>query len=73
MAKVEDNQTNFDTCMEYCKPCLTYSDIEGEGLFCARGKSVAPRNKKGCNCGLCAVQQKSGCKSTYYCVEGACE
>ena len=46
MSKVEDSQENFDICMEYCKPCLTFSDIEGEGLFCARGKSSTPREKK---------------------------
>lgn len=73
MPKVENTQENFNICMDYCKPCLTYSDIEGEGVFCARGKSSAPRNKKGCNCGLCPVQQKSGCKGAYYCVDGPCE
>jgi len=73
MSKVENTQENFNICMENCKPCLTYSDIEGEGLFCARGKSSAPRPKKGCNCGFCPVQHKSGCNGAYYCVDGPCE
>ena len=73
MSKVEDNQENFDICMEYCKPCLTYSDIEGEGLFCARGKSKSPRDKKGCNCGACFIQRKFECNGIYYCITGPCE
>jgi hypothetical protein len=73
MPKVEDNQENVTTCMKYCGPCLTYPGVEGEALFCARGKSSSPKAKNGCNCGYCEVRRKYGCTGTYYCIEGACE
>lgn len=71
MSKVENNQENFDICMEYCKSCPTFSDKEGEGLFCARGKSSESLEKRGCNCGACFIQQKYGNKDMYYCIHGA--
>jgi hypothetical protein len=71
MSKVEDNQDNFDICMDYCKSCPTYSKKEGEGLFCARGQSSEPLDKKGCNCGACFIQIKYGNTSSYYCINGA--
>ena len=73
MAKVEDNQENVDICLKHCKQCLTYPGIEGEALFCARGKSSAPKKKNGCNCGYCEVKKKYSCKGAFYCIEGTCE
>ncbi len=73
MGKVEDNEGNAAICLQNCKPCLTYPGVEGEALFCARGKSSAPKSKKGCNCGICDVQKKYGCDDLYYCINGACE
>ncbi len=73
MAKVEDNQDNAVTCLKHCSPCLTYPGVEGEALFCARGKSNTPKSKKGCNCGYCEVQKACGNRKAYYCIEGAAE
>ncbi|MHA2219667.1 MAG: DUF2769 domain-containing protein [Candidatus Hodarchaeales archaeon] len=70
MGKVEDNQENFDICMEFCKTCPTFSKKEGEGLFCARGKSSESLEKKGCNCDACFVQMNYEKKSSYYCEHG---
>lgn len=73
MPKVEDIQENVDTCLKFCGPCLTYSGVEGEALFCARGKSSSPKTKKGCNCSYCDVRKKYGCTGTYFCIKGVCE
>ncbi len=73
MAKVEDNQENANICMNNCISCMSYPDIEGEALFCVRGKSSAAVTKSGCNCSPCEVQGKYGCKGEYYCAEGPCE
>ena len=73
MSKVENNQENFETCLKFCKPCLSYPGVEGEGLFCARGKSSAPKSKNGCNCGVCDVKRKYLCSGTYFCISGECE
>jgi hypothetical protein len=72
MPKIEDNPENAETCLKFCKPCLSYPEVEGEALFCFRGKSSAPRKKNGCNCGICDVNKKYGCKGTYYCMNGPC-
>ena len=73
MSKVEDTQENVKICLENCKPCLSYPGVEGEALFCARGKSSTPKSKKGCNCGYCEVQKKAGYRGAYYCISGPCE
>jgi hypothetical protein len=73
MPKVEDTQKNVNICLNSCVSCMSYPDIEGEILFCSRGKSSAPVTKKGCNCSLCEMQSKYGCKGEYYCIEGTCE
>lgn len=72
MPGVEDTKENFDICMQYCGSCLTYPGVEGEALYCARGKSSVQAQKKGCNCGVCDVQRKYGCKNIYHCIEGVC-
>ncbi len=73
MPKVEDNQENANICMKFCGSCSTYPGVEGDVLFCAKGKNSTPKAKAGCNCGLCDVQNKHGCSGTYFCIEGACE
>lgn len=73
MAKVEDTPENASVCLEFCGSCPTFSEVEGEALFCARGKSSTPRQKHGCNCSMCTIQGKSGCRGTYYCINGRCE
>ncbi|MBI5665707.1 MAG: DUF2769 domain-containing protein [Nitrospirae bacterium] len=73
MPKVDDNQDNVNVCLKFCGPCLTYPDVEGEALFCARGKSSAPKAKQGCNCGICDVKRKYLCQGAYFCINGACE
>ena len=73
MSKVEDNQENVNTCLKFCGPCLSNPGIDGEALFCSRGKSSTPVTKNGCNCGYCDVKRKYSCSGTYFCLEGACE
>jgi len=73
MPKVENTKENENICMRFCGTCPTYPGLEGEALFCARGKSKKPPEKKGCNCPQCDVQKKYGCKGTYYCIKGVCE
>ena len=73
MGKVPDNQENVEICVKYCGTCKTYPGVAGEALFCARGKSSAPREKKGCNCMGCEVQAACGLTSAYYCINGAAE
>lgn len=73
MPKVPDTKENADICVKYCKDCLTYPGVEGELLFCARGKSSAQTTKQGCNCGICEVKKKNLCSGLYFCIQGACE
>jgi hypothetical protein len=73
MAKVEDTSENAEICKKYCVPCLSYPGVEGEVLFCARGKSSNSPTKNGCNCGYCEVKRNAGCSGTYFCINGACE
>ena len=61
MAKVEDTQENAATCLTFCGSCPTYPGVEGEALFCSRGKSSAAVTKNGCNCGYCDVKRKYSC------------
>ena len=73
MTKVKDSKENEQICGAYCRSCPTYPGIESELLFCARGASSGPKEKKGCNCPACEVQLEYGCSRTYYCIEGECE
>jgi hypothetical protein len=73
MSIVDDNQENLETCMKFCGTCPTYPGIDGEALFCARGKSSAPQTKSGCKCGSCDVRKKYFCQGTYFCINGECE
>jgi hypothetical protein len=73
MSKVENNDENAEICKNFCGPCLTNPGVEGELLFCARGKSSSPKSKNGCNCGMCDVKRKYLCSGLYFCIEGTCE
>lgn len=73
MPKIEDTQENVNICMKFCGSCPTYPGVEGEALFCARGKSSATKAQQGCNCSMCDVQIKYGCTGMYYCIEGPCQ
>lgn len=70
MPKVEDTEENAATCLKFCVSCMSYPGVEGEALFCARGKSTAEVTRAGCNCSLCDIQVKYECTGTYYCAEG---
>lgn len=70
MAQVEDNQENFDICMQgNCDTCPSYPKESGEGLYCARGASSQPIEKKGCNCPECKVWMDNGLSGMYYCAQ----
>ncbi|GEM_PF-833485 len=71
MSKVEDNYENETICIKFCGVCPTYPGVKGELLFCARGKSNSPKQKAGCNCGICDVWNKYELTDFYYCIEGA--
>jgi hypothetical protein len=73
MAKVEDTQENAAICQNNCKSCPSYPEVEGEILYCSRGKSSKQIEKVGCNCTFCDVQIKYGCSKMYYCAEGECQ
>jgi hypothetical protein len=46
VSKVEDNYENETICIKFCGACPTYPGVKGELLFCARGRSVAPKKKQ---------------------------
>ena len=71
MPKVPDTQENAEICAKYCGSCPTHSGIEGELLFCARGKSQKPKPESGCNCEHCDIWNGAGLKDHYYCRNGA--
>ncbi len=71
MAKVDDNFENEQICSKFCGVCPTYPGLKGELLFCARGKSVSPKRKAGCNCSLCDVWNKYELEDFYFCISGA--
>lgn len=68
-AHIEDNYENEAVCLRFCGTCPSYPGVKGEILFCARGKSGAPKRKTGCNCGLCDLWNKYELSDFYYCVE----
>jgi hypothetical protein len=71
VSKVDDTYENEMICTKFCGVCPTYPGVKGELLFCARGKSNSPKQKAGCNCGLCDVWNKYELTDFYYCIEGA--
>jgi len=71
MSKIPDTRENLETCAKYCGSCPTHSGLEGDLLFCARGKSRAPKPESGCNCGHCPIWTGAALKEYYYCRNGA--
>ncbi len=70
MPKVEDNYENETICIKFCGVCPSDPGLKGELLYCARGESHAPKQKSGCNCGLCDVWNKYDLEDFYYCIKG---
>ncbi|MDI6744629.1 MAG: DUF2769 domain-containing protein [Thermodesulfovibrionales bacterium] len=70
MSEVDDNYENETICIKFCGVCPSYPRVKGEILFCARGKSVSPKQKSGCNCGLCDIWNKYDLTDFYYCMKG---
>ena len=73
MSRVDDTYENETICSRFCGACPTYPEIKGELLFCARGRSQAPKQKAGCNCSLCDVWNKYDLEEFYYCQRGAAD
>ena len=72
MAKVENNQKNFDICMQgNCSTCPSYPSKSKEGLYCTRGPGKLSIEKKGCNCPECPVWEGNGLSGMYYCFRAA--
>jgi hypothetical protein len=71
MAKVEDTEENVGICQEYCGPCPSFPNCEGEWLFCAREKSKKPLANTVCMCPSCDVQIKYKLTGRLYCQKGA--
>ncbi len=73
MPRVDDTYENEMTCTRFCGTCPSYPGVKGETLFCSRGRSRAPKQKSGCNCGLCDVWNKYELSGFYYCISGQVE
>jgi hypothetical protein len=70
---VEDNPENVKICLEICGNCPSFPKIEGEALYCARGKSKSEIERQGCICPGCDVYEKYDLSGTYFCAEGKAE
>jgi len=70
LMSVEDTQNTFNICMEFCGNCPSFPKINGEGLYCARGKSNADIERQGCLCSGCTIYEKYDLTGAYFCVEG---
>jgi hypothetical protein len=62
---VEDNTRNFEICR--CLTCPSFRNIEGEGLYCARGRSLSTIERKGCLCLGCPVLEIYHLTGDYFC------
>ena len=68
MPEVEDNEENFQECLQnQCGDCPSYPEVEGEALYCARGASEADVNRIECKCPDCPIWVKYGLGRQYYC------
>jgi hypothetical protein len=71
MVKPEDTQENFNICMQgNCSSCPSYPKDSGEGLYCVRGHSALPIERRGCNCPECPLWSQCGLSEMYYCFKG---
>ena len=72
MATIEDSQHNYDICMQgNCSSCPSYPRDSKEGLFCVRGPSQRPLQKRGCSCPECPIWIENGLSGMYYCMKPA--
>ena len=70
MGRVKNTEENYKMCMRgNCSTCPSFSKQAGEGLFCARGPSKVPVEKRGCTCPECPVWIENGLSGMYYCTE----
>ena len=68
MAQVPDNDESFRVCVEEnCGECPSFPGAEGEGLYCARGRSAGPIQRKQCICPDCPIWVECGLGRTFYC------
>lgn len=68
--EVPNTQENMQKCI--CGTCPTY--VEGDkGFFCATDKSEQELEKKGCECGNCALWPEYDLSGGYFCTEGKSE
>jgi hypothetical protein len=71
MPKVDDTYEDEMICTRFCGQCPSYPEVKGELLFCAKGRSKAPKAKAGCKCGFCDVWNRYDLEGFYYCISGA--
>ncbi len=68
MAEVEDNEENFRVCVEEnCGRCPSWPGREGDGLYCARGRSEGDVERVQCVCPDCPIWVNCGLGRTFYC------
>jgi hypothetical protein len=76
MAKVINNQSNFDQCI--CPNCPSYNACakeKNEKLFCAQPlkQRHCKYSESGCVCGDCQVHKNSKLEAGYYCIYGSAD
>jgi hypothetical protein len=69
--KVDDTMENGSRCL--CGSCPTYPDQDEPWLYCARGRSKLPIERKDCLCPGCPVYADYDLDRTFYCDSGAAE
>ncbi len=63
-----DKQHHFEMCINgNCSACPSYPKDSGEALFCVRGPSRHPMERRGCNCPECEFWSDCGMSQMYYC------
>jgi hypothetical protein len=68
MPEGEDTQENVEVCLkDNCGKCPSYPGVEGEALYCARGRSSGAVERKGCVCPDCPIWVACGLGRTFYC------
>ncbi|MBS3819757.1 DUF2769 domain-containing protein [bacterium] len=74
MAQVDDTKENLQKCI--CGQCPSFNQCmkdQGEGLYCAKGKSSCEFDKEGCICGTCPLTPEYDLDGVYYCSIGKAE
>ena len=63
-------EENFEICVrDNCGQCPSFPEVEGEGLYCARGPGKRQIERKGCDCPDCPIWVSCGLSRTYYCAQ----